>query len=1128
MGSISFAQELSISGVVRDASGEGLPGVTVLVKGTTQGTSTSIEGDYQILVADESATLVFSYIGFQAHEIAVTALREANPDAESISYDVTMQEEALELETVVVTGYQKIDKDLFTGSTSELEVKEVKIDGVEEVGRILEGRVAGVSVQIVSGTFGAAPKVRIRGSSSIYGAQDPLWVVDGVVLEDVVSVSQDDLSSGDPRTVISSAVANLNPDDIESFQILKDASATALYGARAMNGVIVIKTKSGKSGKPSVAYNAEVSMLAKPSYSQYNIMNSQEQMGVYLEMYEKGLLNPAAVINSPSGGVFLRMYQLLNTINPATGKAYIANTNEGWTQFLSRYEYANTDWFDVLFRNSVTNKHSLSFTAGSENASYYTSIALYDDQGWSISDKVSRATASLKANYYLGKKLNIGLSTNASWRSQKVPGTLDRRVNTVDGTYERDFDVNPFSYAINTSRTIAPYDENGDLEYVRLNYAPFNILSEAENNFIQIGVRDFQVQSNINYSLLDQLEYSFTGAIRYADSNQDHQIREGANMPQAFRANQTTLISDNNQYLYRDPDDPAGLPRVVLPQGGFRNQTQDKLSNYYFRNVVNWNELFANDYSVSVLLGQELRYINRDYSQFDGIGYQYARAGQPFVDYNFVKRATQGGFNYYSVQGSYERYLAFFTTTAFAFREKYVLNLTARYDGSNLLGKSRTARWLPTWSLSGGWNAYKEGFMQSVPAISNLVFRLTYGLTASTGAASNSTLLLGTEVTPRLFLEDREPGVFISDLENAQLTWEKQYETNIGFDLGLMNNRIDLKVDAYLRNAFDLIGPIETSGIGGQVRKWANYADMETQGLECVLGTSNIARPAFQWNSQFVFSYSQNTITNMSVQPNIIQLLIAEGGPQQGYPDRGLYSFVYKGLSARGIPKVVNHRGKITGEKDVNGVLTSVSDINFQDNEVGYLQYEGPVTPPVTGGLRNSFDYKGLSLAVFLSYQLGNKIRLKPDFSAFYSDSYAHSRNHLDRWIDAGDEQHTNVPVIASQRLLYEEWNLQYAYTAYNWSTDRVVDGSFVRLKEASMGYNLTSLASAKWGALRQVGRWIQKIGIQSANVRFAASNIWLLYADKRLEGQDPEFFNAGGVALPVPRRYTVALNLVY
>ena len=270
--------------VISEEDDQPVVGASVLVKGTTMGTVTDIDGKFTINDVPSSArTLKISYIGLKTQEVPIKAG----------TIRILMKPDAEVLEEVVVTGMQKMDKRLFTGATQQLTADNVKLDGLPDISRGLEGRAAGVSVQNVSGTFGTAPKIRVRGATSIYGSSKPLWVVDGVIMEDAIDVGPDDLSSGDAETLISSAIAGLNSDDIESFQILKDGSATSIYGARAMAGVIVVTTKKGKAGVSKINYTGEFTTRMVPSYKEFNIMNSQEQMGIYKELEQKGWLNSA-------------------------------------------------------------------------------------------------------------------------------------------------------------------------------------------------------------------------------------------------------------------------------------------------------------------------------------------------------------------------------------------------------------------------------------------------------------------------------------------------------------------------------------------------------------------------------------------------------------------------------------------------------------------------------------------------------------------------------------------------------------------------------------------------------------------------------------------------------------------
>lgn len=1087
-------KKMKLYGTVTDSDKEPLPGATVTLKGNVNnGCITDIDGKFSMEIAiSPKDMLLVAFMGMKTAEITPVAGRPL---------DVVLEVDGVLMDEVVVTGYQKIDRRLFTGSADQVNAADAKLGGIVDIGSMLEGKSAGVSVQTVSGTFGTAPKIKVRGSSSIYGDQKPLWVVDGVVLEDVVDISADDLSSGDANTLISSAVSGLNSDDIENFQILKDASATALYGARAMNGVIVVTTKKGRTGSVRVNYTGEFSMRMKPMYSDYNIMNSKEQMSVYRELESKGWLNHAEISRQKNGGVYKKMYDLINTYNSETGAFGLENTPEARAKFLQKYERGNTDWFGELFRNNVTQNHSVSLSGGNDKSDFYFSTSYYGDSGWSVADKVDRFTINANANVKLFERLNLRFTTAGSYRDQRAPGTVNRVEDPLMGEYSRDFDVNPFSYALNTSRVLRPYDENGDYEYYRMNYADFNIMNEIKNNYIDIDMLDLKMQANIDLNIIKGLDFNAIGSVRYVKSTQEHRIMENSNMAEAYRANDTYEIAKNNKYLFMDMENPNSLPYVVLPKGGFYNVTNNNLVNYYFRTSFNYNKTFKDTHIMNIMGGTEIKSTNRQNNYFDGVGYQWNRGGIPYIDPNYIVKQLQSGQSYYGMGEYYDRYAAFFATGSYSYKGIYVLNGTFRYDGSNQLGSSKSARWLPTWNVSAAWNLSSEPFMEGARSvISHLSLRGTYGLTASMGPARNSSIVLMNQITDRPYLSEKETQMFIAALENSELTWEKQYETNIGFDLGLLNNRINLSTDLYWRNGFDLIGWVKTSGIGGSYSKLANYADMKSNGVEFTLTTHNFKGKDFTWTTNLTFSYNHNKITNLASYPQIIDLLRDTGGPLEGYPVRGLFSIDYQGLNSEGIPTFINEKGEHT-----------VTDIDFQSQEYKHLKYEGSVDPKYTGGFGNTLSYKNWKFNVFLTYQFGNVVRLYPEFKAMYSDLDAMPKEFFDRWKFAGDESKTDIPTILS----YNQYmgNYQKTYNAYNMSSARVADGSFIRLKEISLSYDLPK-------------DFLGKIKIPSASLKLQATNLFLLYSDKKLNGQDPEFIGAGGVAMPVPRQVTLTLKV--
>lgn len=641
----SSAQNISVTGVVTDAStGEPIPFAFCQVKGSTKGSSSDADGRYSIPVPSDG-TIIFSSMGYEQKEVAVKGKTTIN---------VALTPDSQLLEGVVVTGMQKMDRRLFTGSTAKLDAESAKIDGLTDVSRSLEGRVAGVSVQNVSGTFGTAPKIRVRGATSIYGSSKPLWVVDGVIMEDVVDVSADQLSSGDASTLISSAIAGLNSDDIESFDILKDGSATSIYGARAMAGVIVVTTKKGRAGSFRLNYTGEFTTRLKPSYRTFNIMNSQDQMEIYQELQQKGYLNYASLANASDSGVYGKMYQLIGQYDKTSGQFGLANTAAARAEYLRAAEYRNTDWFGTLFSNALQSNHSLSASGGSENATYYASLSVMQDPGWTKQSSVSRYTGNLNTTFKFSDIFTFNLISNASFRKQRAPGTLGQTMDVVSGEVKRDFDINPYSYALNTSRAL---DAN---EYYTRNYAPFNIMHELDNNYIDLGVTDIRIQGELKAKPFKQLELSALGAVKYTTSSQEHNILDESNQSLAYRAMDTATIRDNNPFLYKDPDNPYALPISVLPKGGIYERTDNSLLGWDFRATANYSETFAEKHIVNLFGGTEINSTERHGTWFRAWGIQYGMGETPNYNYNVFKKGNEENSDYYTMTNTHVRSAAFF------------------------------------------------------------------------------------------------------------------------------------------------------------------------------------------------------------------------------------------------------------------------------------------------------------------------------------------------------------------------------------------------------------------------------------------------------------------------------------
>jgi hypothetical protein len=405
----------------------------------------------------------------------------------------------------------------------------------------------------------------------------------------------------------------------------------------------------------------------------------------------------------------------------------------------------------------------------------------------------------------------------------------------------------------------------------------------------------------------------------------------------------------------------------------------------------------------------------------------------------------------------------------------------------------------------------EERFMKNMQNLNTLSLRASYGLTATAGPATNSLAVYRSFVTDRLNLSDRETGLNIEQLQNSNLTWEKQFETNIGFDLGIFDNRIMFTTDVYSRKAFDLVDFVITSGIGGQKIKQGNNANMETKGIEFAITTKNLNNTRLKWSTSFNFSIFDQEITKLQNTPSVLGLVDGSGGNTLGHPRNALYSYQFTGLNNQGLPTFIMPEGQVD----------NISGANFQDsdNVTKYLKYEGSIEPNKSAGISNTFTYDNWSLNVLIVAAGGNKVRLNPIYSDSYDDLTVFTKEFTNRWINPGDEALTTIPVIADKRLIAnyaaDSKDLTRAYNAYNFSDERVADGTFVRLKNVAISYEFPKDLK-------------KKLGLNIFTMKASTANPLLIYSDKKLNGQDPEFYRTGGVSQPITSQYTFSINVSF
>ena len=512
-----------------------------------------------------------------------------------------------------------------------------------------------------------------RGQTSINQEVKPLWVLNGVILQDEIDLKPEDLVSEDAKLLIASAIPGLTAESIESFRVLKDASATAVYGPRAIAGVVEVVTKKGAAGTSSFTYTNESTFRLIPTYDQYNIMNSQEQMSVIQELMQGGHYEFQNVVTQKNKGIVGRMYELFYELD-RQGNSRVLNTEAGRRAYLQEAERRNTNWFKQLFQTSVMQNHTLSFSSGNEKSTYYASLSLLSDPGWQKGNKLTQYATNLNANYNLSSKVRLGLITDLSYRDQTTP--------IQDG----------YNYALNHSRTLNAKD------YYTTNYAPYNIFNEMDNAYIDTDIATLRIQGQLSWKITPKIEAILMGAIRYQNNTQKTEYKENSNWVLSYRAMPNTTVRDNNTNLYKDPNDPFALPVVVLPKGGIREKIDKTSLANNLRATLSYKDTFAEGlHSIALFGGFEMdnakntNDLNRNY------GLLYNAGNYASFSYLMFKKLQEEFRNYYTVADTENNNQAFFANASYTLKGRYTANGTLRYDASNAFGPSRYLRWMPTW-----------------------------------------------------------------------------------------------------------------------------------------------------------------------------------------------------------------------------------------------------------------------------------------------------------------------------------------------------------------------------------------------------------------------------------------------
>ena len=736
--------------------------------------------------------------------------------------------------------------------------------------------------------------------------------------------------------------------------------------------------------------------------------------------------------------------------------------------------------------------HTLSFSSGSDKSTYYTSISVLSDPGWTKGSKLAQYSGNLNANYNLSSKFTLNVISDLSYRDETSP-----YISSTGSLYK---------YALYSSRALDPK------AYYTRNYSPYNIFNEIDNAYMDTDIATLRLQAQLSYRITPKVEATVMGAIRYQSAIYNQEKTENSNEALSYRYMPNSVIRNYNSNLYKDPNDPFALPVSVLAEGGIRRKTENTTNANSFRATISYNDSFKNGLHTLSLYGgfdmDNAKYtndVNRNFGILYNLGY--------YSSYNYMifkKRQEEDADKYYTINNTVGNYQAFFGNASYTFNGRYTFNGTLRYDASNQFGESRYIRWMPTWNTGLTWDVTQESFFKYLKPLSHLNIYGSFGITAVAPSVSNSL----SQIYPNLPWKNskrQELGLNISYSANHDLTYEKNQELNIGTQFGLFDDRINISAEWFNRHSYDLIGDLVTQGVGGTIVKKGNMAEMRIKGLELGLETTNIKTADFSWRTSFIYSRAKNEVTKLLTSPNISDMVgynssdatAAGGFAKEGYPLKSIFSIPFNGLTNNGLPTFLDQNGNVT-----------MSDIRFNSQNVDFLKYSGTLIPTDRGSFSNTINYKGISFGVVFTYSWGNVVRLRR-LNNVYND-YANAPRELNnRWLVPGDENRTNIPRLYTTYMyqkIYSWEDIKQTYLTYDYSDVRIAKGDNIRLKEISIGYTFDK-------------DFLRETRIRQLSMKLQATNVALLYADKKLNGDDPDYL-ANGYTPISPKRIIFTLRV--
>lgn len=1064
-----------IKGRVFMQDSTGVPGATITLKGTSMGVITNMAGEFKFEIPYvEAPVFVVSFLGLKTRKIKYVGQKELL---------VMMEEDVKAMEEVIVTGFQCIRKSDMVGSSNTVKREDLFFDGTNSIEQMLQGKLPGMLVMNTSGLVGKRQKVRVRGTSTLLGNQEPVWVVDGIIQEDPLpfktrdldalgNISQDNFDM--VKDFVGNAISWLNPNDIEDITVLKDASATVMYGVKAANGVIIIKTKRGQAGRMSVNYSGNVSVAPRLTYKKMNLMNSKERVDVSREIYERGLIADNRPLESIG-------------YEGALGR-YLAKkiSYDEFDAEVKKLERINTDWFDLLFQNSVSMNHSLSVSGGTDKISYYGSVNATINRGTSIGNENKLYSASIGLNARFGKNIDLNLRINGS-------------TSETDGYYQ----VNPYNYASTTSRVIPCFENGKKFFYKDKSGYMYNILHEMSMTGNKNTNRSMGLSASFRWNILTGLQFESTFGLNTSNT-----------VGESYADEQSHYITEMRGYEFGTqlPADDL-YQRSKIPHGGELNTTEDRNFNYTWRNTLSYNYVLAEKHRFNLMLGQECRS-----NKYDGVastvyGYFPGRGKSVSLPPTIIK--NQNGddlrndlFDRYKtiVTDRKANYIGYFGSFTYGFSERYVLTGSIRSDASNRFGQDTRNRFLPVWSLGGRWNVHHEPWMQNQKVISDLNFRISYGWQGNVAENYGPDLIARIGTGYETIDQNRtgEYLMFIKSLPYGNLRWEKTKTVNLGMDFGLFQNRITSTIEYYYKRTEDMIVEKEVPYAYGVTSMPINGGNMTNQGIEISVGFTPIRTDNFVWNMSVNTSKNFNKIKSTINENKNWRSAVNGSLNKDGYAVSSFWAFDFTGLNSE------------TGSAEFN-IPSLEENPKGQEDATSFMKYMGTLEPDFSGGVSMSFRYKGISLSTSFTLQLGGKKFLYSVFDESIVTSTPSAYVNLPeelakRWRKPGDEAFTDMPALSSaeaSRYKLPNGASEYAPRLYNYSDVRVVNASFLRCNALSLNYTLPE-------------KLAQKLYLKNLSFSASVTNPFIIVS-KEFKGMDPEVATG---SQPISHTYSFGINV--